>query len=116
MDSPLAKIQRPRKTAYKSPPIPIPETLRLPDGREFKTRDLLNKRSGNANYNLRSKSPSQPIKQVVKTKYSASDWVWMATAMPDDIMKRYGVNENYAMVLRTKGRNFINSPEWQTKL
>lgn len=117
MDSPIAKLEKYGRTRSKSVTanLPLPETLRLPDGREFKTRELIKRASKSEHYNLRSKEPSKPTasKSVVK-KYADQDWVWMLTATIEEIQNRYQVNNQYAQVLRSKARNFVkNNPHYE---
>lgn len=108
MDSTLAKIQLPSRSQAQ-PRLEPPEFLRLPDGREFCTRDLLKQTTKSVNYNLRSRHPHKPINRQSTKKYHWADYEFMATANIEQIQQRYLVNENYARILKTKSRNVIRS-------
>ena len=109
MDSPISKLEKYSRSRSKSVTanLPPPETLVLPDGRTFNTKELLKKRTRSESYNLRSSEPLRPTasKSVVK-KYSDDDWHWMLTATIDEIQQRYQINTQYAQVLRSKARGF----------
>jgi hypothetical protein len=107
MDSPLARIQPPSRS-QATPKLELPETLTLPDGREFNTRELLKQTSDSVNYNLRSKNPREPSNsKTTVRKYNDSDWTWMLSATIDAIMTKYRVNNQYAQVLRSKARKLV---------
>jgi hypothetical protein len=50
--SPLARLPR-RVKNTKAPRLPPPEYLRLPDGTQVATQDILNKTTNRTSYNLR---------------------------------------------------------------
>lgn len=109
MDSILAKIQLPNKSRGQATPrIKIPEVIKTPDGREFVTRDLLNRQTNKENYNLRSKH-RRPIKAQTQQKYFHDDWMWMALNSVEAIMEQYDVTREYATILRSKGRKVFNA-------
>ena len=104
MDSPIARIQPPGRN-QATPRLQLPETLTLPDGREFNTRELLKQTSESTSYNLRSKNPREPSNsKTTVRKYNDSDWLWMLSSTIDEIMIKYRVNNQYAQVLRSKAR------------
>jgi hypothetical protein len=97
--SPLGRVTRSGRSVEARKPI-IPELIRLPDGREFVTADLLRARTRPENYNLRRRNPQQPIAKRGNTKYGPDDHRWILTASLIDIQQRYGINETYARQLR----------------
>ena len=105
-DSPLARIQPPRPSTAQ-PRLTPPEHIRLPDGRQVATKDLLGQVHNRQNYNLRNKDPHRPVNRPINKRYTEQDLRWMATAEVADIQAKYAVNSAYAMSLRTRARNQI---------
>ena len=106
-DSPLARIQQSRRPSQAQPRLRPPEFLRLPDGRQFCTQDLLSKTTPAQTYNLRNKNQQRPINRRPTAKYTNEDFAWMVDATVEDIQQRYNINATYAMALRARSRNII---------
>lgn len=96
--SPLGRIGLPTRTTEARKPI-IPERLRLPDGREFETADLVGRVTRPTNYNLRNKNPHKPLARTA-SKYTLDDHKWIVRATLEDIQIRYKLNENSARQLK----------------
>jgi hypothetical protein len=103
MDTPRKKIQKPSRPTGQ-PVLQIPEIIRLADGREFNTQELLRQRSSSDNYNLKSKTPKDPRRARHTRKYLFDDWVFIYTQSIDDIQKRYQINRGYAKILKSKSK------------
>ena len=76
----------------------------MPDGREFRVRDLVAPRGRPEYYNLRSRMPQRIKTRAGQTKYSIEDRIWMADATTDQIVEKWQVNERYARILKSQGR------------
>ena len=96
--SPLARVARTSRTTEARRPI-IPERLRLPDGREFDTADLVGRVTKSVNYNLRGRNPHRPLAKPA-TKYNSEDHRWILRASLEEIQQRYGLNPSSARQLR----------------
>lgn len=101
--SPLGRVARSGRTTEARRPI-IPDTIRLPDGREYSIKDLLQPRGRAEVYNLRGRNPHRPTNRPGTAKYSFQERIWMADATIDQIQMRYSVNEAYARQLKNQGR------------
>lgn len=108
MDSPLARIQLPPKRASTTAVLKPPETLKLPDGRVFVTKDLLRQTTKSDNYNLRGRDPKRPLKEKNTLRYSMEDRHFMASATIKEVMDKYSASENYARVLISKSRIILS--------
>jgi hypothetical protein len=89
--------------ARTEPPVKIPPKLRLQDGREFDTRELLSSVSNPKNITLRSASEQTQIKKDGRgapNKYSPSDKMYIATHSVEEIVARFGATKHYARILR----------------
>ena len=104
--SPLGRIQVPARSSSRTEARHniIPEHIRLPDGREFRVTDLLAPRGRTEYYNLRSPQPRQIKTRAGQSKYSIEDRIWMADATIDQIIQKWLVNESYARILKSQGR------------
>lgn len=95
-----------------------PDLIRLPDGREFRIRDLC-RGSETVFYNLRAEPGERKIfRRRAKndkpyTKYSRSDRVWLAENPVADIQERYGLDQKRARALKYQSQYWLTShPEW----
>lgn len=123
------------KGPYKKtePDSPIPEVIKLPDGRQFSVKELIKKRTGSRNYNLlnpeNNKLPrgfvgSRPIpqpKQQVhilpdgsRSKYSIEEREWQAEATVKQIAERYEMNLKTASVTRYNARKMFKTQDTET--
>ena len=103
--SPLGRILVPAKTSRtEARHNIIPDHITLPDGREFRVCDLLAPRGRTEYYNLRSPQPRQIKTRAGQSKYSIEDRIWMADATIDQIIQKWLVNESYARILKSQGR------------
>lgn len=102
----------------------IPEFIKLPDGRQIKTADILNKRNGSRNYNLLKNAKFKPRSRVPrqfinpngrKTKYSLEDRQWQCTATVEEIAKKYNMNTKTARATRSYARNMLNVLQTETE-
>ncbi len=106
MDSPLARIQLPRRGKQSNPVSPVPKIIKLPDGREFNTQELLHSTHSKQNYNLRSANPTVPTNAKKTEKYTHKEKIWIAQAQPHEISERYQIKLPSAVVLRNKCRSY----------
>lgn len=98
------------------PDTPIPDVIKLPDGREFLTKNLVNKIKNRMSYSLLNKTlipPKQP--RVGSThcrlkKYSEEDRKWQAEAEVIEIMKAYNMSERTATATRSAARRILGLP------
>jgi hypothetical protein len=103
--SPLGRILVPAKTSRtEARHNIIPEVIRLPDGREFNVTELVAPRGRPEYYNLRSRMPRQTRTRAGQSKYSIEDRIWMADATIGQITEKWSVNESYARILKSQGR------------
>lgn len=114
----MEKIKKRGPYKKSEPDAFIPEYIKLPDGREFKTNDLLGKSSKSKHISLvkgftfKSRpTPKNPWRHVTpdgrKTKYSFEERQWQAESSVKEIAERYGMSDSTARVTRMLARRAI---------
>jgi len=99
--SPLAKLAtNTPKQRYKTPPAPVPEQIRLPDGRQVAVADLVNRSTRPELHNLRSPTPHRPTRKRAETKYTIAERRWQSQASDEEIQERYKISRQQAKNLR----------------
>lgn len=112
------KDNRPRgkgsKGPYKKtePDSPIPDYIKLPDGRVFHVSELIKRQTGTRVYNLldlklRPKENKKSLPPGRKLKYTYEDRVWQASAPADAIAEKYGMSLRVARSIKTIARHVI---------
>lgn len=100
--------------ASREPPVKIPTTIRLRDGREYDVKSLLTRVSNSKAITLKTAS----YKPEVKTrkvgsgrlpKYTHEDRVWISTATSEQIQERFNVNSHYARMMVRLAQQYLDS-------
>jgi hypothetical protein len=93
----------------------IPKEIRLPDGRTYELKTLLNKTKNRASHNLKS---GRTIKSTTRThlpttpyKYSIEERVWQATNSPEAIQEKYNITLKQAQHIRYNARYIVDKLE-----
>lgn len=93
---------------HHNPPAVIPEHIRLPDGREFRTLDLLMRVRRLPLINLQTGTQRRP--RGGAARYTQEDREFLATARIRSIQERYQVTEEQAKRMRYNTRQFLGLP------
>ena len=112
--SPLARLPTAGGTTPESTKTIVPETIRLPDGREFRVRDILVKPRNKVSYNLRTgrvgrAAPGTRPRTVPRKpyKYTVDERVWQSDATVAEIAERYGITLLQAKQVQYNSRYII---------
>lgn len=101
--------------ARTEPPVKIPRTIRLKDGREFDVKALLVRVSNPKSITLKVSNSEYFVKPTRKDgrgrapKYSHEDRVWIASASPEEIQERFKVNAHYSRMMIKLAQQYLNS-------
>jgi hypothetical protein len=114
MDMTIIKDNRARgkgsRGPYKTnnPDSPIPEYIKLPDGRKIPLKDIVKKQTGTKNHNLLTEhlksNPPPKLTAGRKQKYTDADRVWQSTATAQEIADKYGMTVRVARSIKTYAR------------
>jgi hypothetical protein len=98
----------PYQKGDSGPPLPLPEYIRLPDGRTFLLSELMKFRPDRKHYNLLSKSrQTRPPSVGRPTKYTMEDREWQAQASTEEIMAKYNMNRGVARTVKSYARRLV---------
>ena len=110
--SPLGRLpMKKSRGPYKSPPIQLPEKIRLPDGREFDLKELLAQIPRNKEYiNLLSKKKStRPNSSILNMpKYTIEERRWVSEASKEEIIGRYNCRPEYVKTLKDHSQRILD--------
>lgn len=101
--------------ARTTPPVKIPETIRLADGREFSVRELLIRVSNSKAITLKipNAEPAIPKKRKPGAgrlpKYTHEDRLWIAAATSEQIQERFAVNPHYSRVMIRLAKQYLDT-------
>ena len=93
----INKIMGVNVTPYKTPSAPIPEYIKLPDGRRVETRSLYAQVSKTHNIRLRGPGVTEP-----RRTFTDAEKIDIARSEISAIMKKYGMTQREAE--NTRGR------------
>jgi len=91
-----------------NPPAVIPDVIRLPDGREFRTLDLLMRVRRLPRINLQTGTQQRP--RGGAARYTQEEREFLAVARIRSIQERYQVTEEQAKRMRYNTRQFLGLP------
>lgn len=90
-------MARKPKTFWGEPPAPIPELIRLPDGREIPTDEIINRARNRTSFNLRVRLK---LELRAYTKYTLEDRRWISEQNYATLMERYNLTTQQARMLK----------------
>lgn len=97
----------------KEPEVQV-DLIRLPDGREFRLRDIMVKATNRVNYNLRTglvKKVGRSQGRRMPAKYTIEERVWHTQADVNAIAQRYNISLTTAQGLKYTSKSVINRLE-----
>lgn len=121
IQSPLARLPVKRSKVTEARDPVIPEEIRLPDGRVFRTDELLAAKSKRQSINLLNhQKKNQRLKNQPRpgsAKYTYGDRVWIVNATAEAILKRYpNMRADYVTSLKQQSRDIVFRIESQADM
>jgi hypothetical protein len=91
-----------------TPPIKIPENIKLPDGRSVSVQELMKFKHDYEYVNLRNGRVKRKLAFGQRAKYTTEEYIWIESHTNEEVMERFPwINLVYANVIRHKARGVV---------